>query len=364
MVDQGRTAAGIGGGGVVRGVRRIPVGQGADGDHPGRVARAGDGAVPFGAVVPGGHHHYHSGVPEGFHRLNQRIDRSGFIHPVAKRKVGHTDAVNFLVRQDPVDPGDHVGDGTGSVVVQDFHRSDRRSRRNADDGRGGVAASGDDAGHVGSVSVMVVGIVPAGHVHMGDHFTGIVLVQVVMVGIPRVQDRYGHTAADPGVLLPHRHYGADDSPGDVQVSCDLGVRGDELHCRIVGQGIQGPGGQAQAHGGDRLKFLFDRCAAPPDQGALRLSRSFGESDDDVDLVHAGRACIPDRFRADLAVPRFGGGDRLDRRKHREEEDGRPGGSSEQLLEEIVLCHDGLLRVQFDGAVFSLHGLCHGWTERG
>ena len=153
-VEGRRPARGVGRDLVVFDVRSARVVRRADGDHLGRVARAGDGDVAVTAAVARGADHHDAGVPQLLDRLHQGIDAGGLVHRVPQGDVDHADAVLVLVIEDPLQPGQHIGSHPAADAVQDAHRDQARFRRDTRHAAAGVAAAADhDAGHVGAMAV-------------------------------------------------------------------------------------------------------------------------------------------------------------------------------------------------------------------
>ena len=107
--------------------------------------------------VPGRSHDHHTGVDGAFRRERQRVRPIGFADARADRQIRNANVISSAIRDDPVERLNDVADGAVSVRVEDLQRHDARVGCHT-----GflparvVAVSGDDAGDVRAVPVVVV----------------------------------------------------------------------------------------------------------------------------------------------------------------------------------------------------------------
>ena len=110
---------------------------GADGQHPGRVARRRDGAVlhlagdGVLAEVAGRGHDDDARVDDALGRERQRVGLVRLRDRRANREVDDADVVGVAVRDDPVERRDDVADVAAAMIVEDLQADQVRRRGHA-----------------------------------------------------------------------------------------------------------------------------------------------------------------------------------------------------------------------------------------
>ena len=267
------------------GVRR------ADGQHPRRVGRGGDGAVlgvaaGVEADVAGGGDHDDAGIDGPLGGQGERVGVVGLEHARAERHVDDADVVGGAIGHRPVERLDDVADAAPALAVERLERDQGGRRGDTGPGAVGVVTvAGDDAGDVRAVApVVVAGVVAVDEVdELGDPLGGAAgVAQVVVV---RRDARVDHRDAD--ALAVEAHQGLDGPGADrnrlaADQRLDRAVEVDPLDVAAAGQLAEQPLGHPR------------RAAAHPRQPALRTAALganrlvgvavVGELDDDRQVV--------------------------------------------------------------------------------
>src|SRR2546429_167548 len=137
----------------------VIVGDRADRDDVGDVARRID-AQSVRAAVAGRGDHYYPRAPRGHHGLVERIVPVRRVRRSSQGQVQYADAVPETLINDPLDPANDVEVASRAVAVQHPHRDDRYTGGNTLIVTAcGQAAAGDNRGDVRAVAEWVVNFV-------------------------------------------------------------------------------------------------------------------------------------------------------------------------------------------------------------
>ena len=203
-----------------------------------------------------------------------------------------------LVGDDPLDGGDDSGHIGRPVGPGDLDRHDVGSRGHTHVLTGRHApVAGDDAGHVGPVTVTVDAVAIGCEVHLRDD----PVAEIGRVDDARVQHRDADARAVELVTKARKLEDVvPDVVGGIAVvlthvdagGSDLPVPRNREYCRGRSQRGKGAGGERRGEAADHRKLVGDGAAQPPDQRLRGLGIRVGFPNDHRDRCTRVRARRP------------------------------------------------------------------------